>query len=243
MQSLRLYLLKGRQTLNKFMFQPWMVSFLPAVLLCGIWFGFAGFLWGAAVILPIVVIAKMIVERDANARRLDDLTGLDTRAGLLDCLGIMLQGPLNLGSGTSAIVIEIDGFAELQNRMGNGACDEVLQQAADRIVSATRNGDVVARLSGCRFAIAIAPGRNIDMEVAVQLSERIQRELAEPMSVDASSVRITGSVGFCLARRIKNCTAPSLLEAAETALEEARRHGASSIRSYSADLKRAVAAR
>jgi predicted signal transduction protein with EAL and GGDEF domain len=119
----------------------------------------------------------------------------------------------------------------------------VLRQVADRIRGAIRPGDTPARLIGHRFALCLGQVRQGGMEVGLSVTERLQAVIAEPIAVNAGSVYVTASVGFCLARRALAPDAASLLQAAEIAMDEARRAGPGSVRAFSGEMAAALEAR
>jgi diguanylate cyclase (GGDEF)-like protein len=144
---------------------------------------------------------------------------------------------------TLVLAVELDEYPALVQRFGIAASERILRRAADRMELMVRETDVVAHLGGHRFAIMLTQNRQLDMEIALQLSERLHRELADPFTIDTSTIYVTASVGMCLARRLKECTAFSLLQGAEVALEEARRHGGNALRIHSDEMAKIVAAR
>jgi EAL domain-containing protein (putative c-di-GMP-specific phosphodiesterase class I) len=106
-----------------------------------------------------------------------------------------------------------------------------------------RAGDVIARISDSRLAITLNPVRRIDIELALQIAARLQSTLEEPVAVNAASIYVTVSMGFCTLSRAKLRSPQGLLDASTTALQEARRTGPSAIRAFSEEMKRVEVAR
>jgi GGDEF domain-containing protein len=93
--------------------------------------------------------------RETNARALtDDLTALGNRRHLVE----RLQAAIDRGGELALLLIDLDGFKELNDTLGHHAGDEVLRQIGPRLASAVREHDTLARLGGDEFALVLAPG-------------------------------------------------------------------------------------
>jgi diguanylate cyclase (GGDEF)-like protein len=232
-----------RRRLTNAFNRPQTLAFLPALMFGGYWFGGEGVLIITSVTFPMVLMLGGLFEGDRNIERLDGLTGLANRNHLIDTLDQFLESYEGQGQSTIAFVIQIDDFAEVAESLGSAATEDVLRRTADRIVSVTRPGDVAARLVEHRYALALGPVRQANMEVGLRVAERIQAAIAEPISVDATTVYVSASIGFCLARRAPARDGEALIESAEVAMDEARRAGCAQIRAYSAEMSAAVEVR
>jgi diguanylate cyclase (GGDEF)-like protein len=149
-----------------------------------------------------------------------------------------LQDQFVTNKSTACVVIQFDDLTQLLDRHGRAAQAEVLERCAERICAALREGDVVARLEGGGFAIAIAAMRKLDVESMVQLAARLQTAVSPPISVDAARFYVTASIGFCLGDRAPQGNGASLLDAAQVAADEAVRNGPGAIRAYAPDMAR-----
>ncbi|SNS91656.1 putative bifunctional diguanylate cyclase/phosphodiesterase [Tropicimonas sediminicola] len=229
-----------RRRLNHAFIRPQTLAFVPALMFGGYWFGGEGVLMITAVTFPMVLMLGGLFEGDRNFERLDGLTGLANRTHLLDTLQDFLSHYEGQGQSTIAFVIQLDEFAEVAEALGSAGTEEVLRRTADRIHGAIRPGDVAARLVEHRFGLALGPVRQANMEVGLRVCERIQTAIAEPISLDATTVHVSASIGFCLARRAPQRDAEAMLEAAEIAMDAARRAGRSQIRAYSREMSAAI---
>ena len=78
--------------------------------------------------------------------------------------------------------------------------------------------DTVARLGDSRFAICLAPVRQLDLELCIQLAGRLQATVEEPIPVDGTGLYVTACVGFCPRNRAPSGGAQAWQTAALTAL-------------------------
>jgi len=215
---------------------PQLIAFLPAILLCGYWFGGETALVVCALILPAALAAGGLMpsvswQRPAPS---DGVTGLPFRGAAVAAIDAIMQARLETGRTTACLAIEIDDFETCTRRNGPTAADDILAVTARRIAGMLREDDLLVRLEGPAFALVLAPLRRADLEMLIQLSARLQAAVAEPINVDGGQVYVSASIGFCLPGRAPAPTGAAFLEAAMQALTEARRHGPGSVRTYSA---------
>jgi diguanylate cyclase (GGDEF)-like protein/PAS domain S-box-containing protein len=169
-----------------------------------------------------------ITDRKRNEAELahralhDTLTGLANRALLSDRLEHALVQQSRDGMRHALLFIDLDGFKLVNDGFGHEAGDEVLREAARRIVRGVRKGDTVARLGGDEFAVVLhgVAGRANALQKAQQLCEA----LAVPYLVgDHSEAFVTASIGVALSA--EGLSAADLLRAADSAMYLARERG------------------
>ncbi|MDT8854426.1 bifunctional diguanylate cyclase/phosphodiesterase [Paracoccaceae bacterium Fryx2] len=220
--------------------RPELMVFLPAVTLAAFWLGGEKALILAALGMPLLfAIAGAFRFHDPAPPPLPDgLSGLALRPQIISALDSVLRDTAITGKTTACLVVQFDDAAILLDRHGRAAQTEVLGRSAERICSALREGDTVARLEGGGFAIALGAQRRIDLEVMVQLAARLQAALSPPISIDAARLYVTTSIGFCLGVRAPEPTGRALLDAAQVAADEAVRNGPGAIRAFAPDMAR-----
>jgi EAL domain-containing protein (putative c-di-GMP-specific phosphodiesterase class I) len=98
-------------------------------------------------------------------------------------------------------------------------------------------------MQGGNFVVVLAPVRRLDLETMVQLSARLQEAITAPISLGAAQIYVTASVGFCISGRAPEPTGRAIIDAAQTAADEAARHGPGAIRAFSMDMTRRQASR
>lgn len=219
--------------------RPEMILFLPAITLAAFWFGGERVLVLVALGAPLVfALAGAFQQSDTGPALPDALGGLGLRAQMVTVLdGILKSEPIS-GRTTACLVVQFDDMDQVLERHGRAAQTEVLTRSAERICATLRSGDLVARLEGGGFAIALSPVRRLDLETVVQLSSRLQSAINVPVSLNAQRLYVTASVGFCLAQRAPEPRGKALLDAAQVAADEAARHGPGAVRAFSPDMAR-----
>lgn len=221
---------------------PHILAFLPAITLGAFWLGGETALLVVALLLPAVLGLVGGVSVRANPTEMrDGLTGLRLRAAVERALDHSLENQHKDGLTTASLQIELDEFHVFSERFGHKAAEDLIVRASDRILGVLRSNDVMARIDGGSFAVAISPVRRADLETLIQMGSRIQAAISEPFSLDATTVYLTASIGFCLSSRIENRTGAAMLEAAECALYKARRHGPGGLRAFSPEMQKKVA--
>ena len=150
----------------------------------------------------------------------DALTGLPNRALLMRQLTAAVEDAQERGGSVAAILIDIDGFKNVNDTLGHPAGDELLQRAAERLRGCVLEGDTVARLGGDEFAIALPRGTD---EHAIAVSRRVVTALRRPFSAAGQELRIGVSIG--IAQLADQRTAEELLSDADIAMYVAKKNG------------------
>lgn len=220
--------------------KPELMVFLPAITLAAFWLGGEQILILVALGAPLTfAIAGAFRFHDATPMPLPDgLSGLALRPQIISALDQVLRDSAITGKTTACLVVQFDDANVLLDRHGRAAQTEVLARSAERICSALREGDTVARLEGGGFAIALGQLRRIDLETMVQLAARLQAAISPPISIDAARLYVTCSVGFCLGSRSPEPNGRALIDAAQVAADEAARNGPGAIRAFAPDMAR-----
>ena len=217
---------------------PPVLAFLPAVTLGAFWLGGETALLLASLGLPLLfTLAGAFVPPAAAAAPVrDGVTGLMLRERF-DAAMAQIHGETDgTGLRSACFLLELDDWRDLADRHGQGAADMVMQRCGERILAALREHDVAARIGDARFAVCLQPVRQLDLELCIQLSGRMQAAIEEPVALDGIAVYVSCSVGFCLRGRAPGPDAASWFNATAAALAEARSHGPSSIRAFAPEM-------
>jgi diguanylate cyclase (GGDEF)-like protein len=160
-----------------------------------------------------------IVDRLRQSERAavtDDLTGLGNRRHLLHRLGEAIE---DSDAEVALLLVDLDGFKELNDTLGHHAGDEVLRQIGPRLQAALREGDSLSRLGGDEFAVVLAPG---DEASASATGLRLRAALERSFGVGGIRVHIDASIGIALFPEHSH-DALGLLQRADVAMYEAKR--------------------
>ena len=134
------------------------------------------------------------VGRERSAALRDPLTGLPNRVLLDDRIEQALRLSRRTGEQFTLIVVDLDGFKEVNDVRGHYAGDTVLRTLARRFEAVVREVDTVARVGGDEFVIlSLSTGGDQD---ASALVGRLRHALRRPFSVDGALVEIDGSLGW-----------------------------------------------
>ncbi len=234
----------GTGLVKRLLARPELLGVIVALGLSWTWFGPKGALVVAVGALPLTLLSH---NRGSNTqddghigKGQDAVSGLPLRASVVAALDRALSARATTGKTTACFVICLDDAQTIVERYGQAAHDKVLRRIADRLGVTLREHDCIGRLEGDRFAIALGPVRRADLETAIQIAGRLQATVQEPISIDAMTIYVGASVGFCLPSRAPQQTGAVLLAAAETAMEDAWRNGPGAIRAFSPEVAAAV---
>jgi diguanylate cyclase (GGDEF)-like protein len=133
----------------------------------------------------------------------------------------MLARAVRDGSSTALLLLDLDHFKTVNDKWGHLAGDAALRQFASTVAAELRGGDLLARLGGEEFAVALADRRT---DQAENLAERIRRAVAAlRVSAGAADIRLTVSIGVASIRDTDSLDA--LLKEADLALYQAKASG------------------
>jgi len=126
----------------------------------------------------------------------DPLTGAANRSALAAALARAVDRAARAGHRVALVMIDLDGFKQVNDALGHGAGDSVLRAVVRRLREVVRAGDLVARLGGDEFALLFA-----EVERPEELPGRLaalERRLAEPIRVGEVALTLGASCGLAL---------------------------------------------
>src|SRR3954470_13824160 len=176
----------------------------------------------ATVLVGMARAGRTVVERLRDSREqamTDDLTGLGNRRHLVDTLHAAIESSGANGDELALLLIDLDGFKELNDTLGHHAGDEVLRQIGPRLKELLREDDTLARLGGDEFAVILQPG---DEATASTAGLRLRAALEQSFAVGGIHVHIDASVGIALFPNHAQ-DAMGLLQRADVAMYQAKR--------------------
>jgi len=212
---------------------PQSVAFLAASVLAAYWLGAAAILLAMPLILLAFYPNHRTVGDTVDLRARDD-GDINLMRGELDRV---LAHARKKSFQTACLAIQIDDFETLFNRYGRATADMITSRCLDRLARALRSSDQLFNLSNGQIGILLAPVRQFGLEPALELAERLQSTVGEPISLNSTTACISASVGLCLDGHAPNSSGKSLFDATIAALGDASRHGPSTVRAYSRGMR------
>ena len=138
--------------------------------------------------------------------------------------------------------IDLDDFKTVNDSLGHAAGDEVLREVGERLKSAVRPTDTVARFGGDEFAVLLDGVTG--SEDAADAAARILRALDLPVEIDGKNVFPRASIGICLVgEELETPAAADLLRNADVAMYMAKRDSKGSYRVFESTMHERVVER
>ena len=132
-------------------------------------------------------------QRNAHLAYHDSLTDLPNRLLLADRLTQSVAAAHRDRQPLTLLVMDLDGFKEINDTLGHEAGDRVLQQVAERLRARLREVDTVARLGGDEFAVILP---STDVHGAESTARKLLEDLARPIVIGARTTAVRASIGI-----------------------------------------------
>jgi diguanylate cyclase (GGDEF)-like protein/PAS domain S-box-containing protein len=177
----------------------------------------------SAYVLVNDITARKLVERMLEQQALSDpLTGLPNKRYFGDRLAQALAQARRQESRIALLFLDLDGFKDVNDRLGHAAGDGLLKEVAARLSACVRAADTVARLGGDEFAVLLETNRSIDD--AELVAGKLVEALHAPFALAEGEVSISCSVGIAL-HPVDGDDFKSLLRHADLAMYRAKQAG------------------
>jgi diguanylate cyclase (GGDEF)-like protein/PAS domain S-box-containing protein len=167
----------------------------------------------------------------------DVLTHLPNRVLFKDRLAQALALAERQGKQLAVMFVDLDYFKKINDSLGHEMGDKLLQSVAGRLLACVRRTDTVSRFGGDEFAILLSQIEHA--EDATFSARKILRSLAAPYVIDNKSLDISASVGAS-AYPGDGQDAESLLNKADAAMYEAKKHGRNNYQSFRPDMQERI---
>lgn len=153
----------------------------------------------------------------------DPLTGILNRRALDEPLTRELKSGLRYSAPACLMILDLDYFKTVNDRLGHMAGDLVLRELAALMTDTVRDVDIVGRYGGEEFAI-ILPHTSIRQ--AHTLAERLRTQIeSHAFAVEDGIVRLTTSIGIADVCNPAIASVEDWVNAADSALYEAKAQG------------------
>ena len=133
---------------------------------------------------------------NARLALLDPLTGLPNRRLLTERLDREVVMARESGRPMALLILDVDGFKDINDTMGHDVGDKLLVEVARRIRHVARDSDTVARLGGDEFAVLMPGVGHVDK--ATELARRILDQFSSPFDLDTINLHVDSSVGVAV---------------------------------------------
>jgi diguanylate cyclase len=164
---------------------------------------------------------RRVEQRLAYLAYHDALTDLPNRLLLQDRLAQALRVATRTSSSLALLILDLNGFKEINDTLGHHAGDLVLQTAASRVRAMLREADTVARLGGDEFAIVLPLA---DVDGALLTAQKVLHEIEQPCVIDHRALSVRASLGIsCFPEH--GISAEALLQRADLAMYVAKSDG------------------
>ncbi len=180
----------------------------------------------SVVLLPVVAITTGLVfmstrqalERAHEASH-DTLTGLANRQAFLDRLGEVTE---TRATGRAVLIMDLDGFKDINDRLGHQVGDALLIAFADRLHALLPADSTAARLGGDEFGVVMPVGVADDADQVRRLVTDLHAGLTMPLKIEGFPVSVGVSIGVARSE-CDGATTRDLLRAADVAMYKAKR--------------------
>jgi len=186
-------------------------------------------------------IARDMRERKAYEARLqylanyDPLTGLPNRELLGDRTLQAVAHARRAGRPAALLVLNLDRFKLVNESYSHGAGDTLLRMVADRLRSAVREGDTVARLGADAFAVLATDLARPDDVLPV--ARKIREAMHSPFWIEGRDLHVTLSIGASVYPRDGE-EFDILLRNADAAMHRVKTNGRNGFQFYAATMTR-----
>lgn len=153
----------------------------------------------------------------------DGLTGLFNRRYLEVFFKQLLSRCVRQKNSLACLMIDIDHFKKINDNHGHTVGDLVLKEVGVLLGNQLRGHDIACRYGGEEFTMLL---ENISPSHALMVGERIRTVIADhTFNADREALQATISLGIVVLEPTEETTVLEIIEKADTALYEAKKHG------------------
>ncbi|HEY1575271.1 MAG TPA: GGDEF domain-containing protein [Pseudonocardiaceae bacterium] len=152
--------------------------------------------WLAVLMLPPlhVLHRSILIRQLEHAATVDEKTGLLNAASWHSLAATQCERARRLGRTLGLLMVDLDHFAQVNERFGRDVGDQVLHAVGDTMRREARSGDLCGRLGGEEFVLLLA---DTEIDGAVHLADRVCQQLRSMHLADdgVEGVRLSASIG------------------------------------------------
>lgn len=167
-------------------------------------------------------LANVDLERLTRLSQRDGLTDTPNRTLMLDRLQSAISMAQRRSTLAAVFFLDVDHFKTINDTLGHGVGDAVLQMVARRLESSVRDSDAVGRLGGDEFLVLLPEVSKITDTTAI--AEKILLDIAVPVMIEGHALQLSVSVGIAMYPGDSE-DASTLITLADAAMYSAKRQG------------------
>ncbi|HXO61607.1 MAG TPA: EAL domain-containing protein [Candidatus Acidoferrales bacterium] len=152
-----------------------------------------GLATGAVIVFHDVSVARALGAEMSHLAQHDILTNLPNRTLLQDRLTQAIATASRNDSRIAVLFLDLDGFKHINDSLGHGTGDRLLQLVAKRLLATVRTSDTVSRMGGDEFVILLSEVSHAG-DAGVKAG-KILSALSAPFEMEQNTLRVTASVG------------------------------------------------
>lgn len=176
---------------------------------------------------------KQTEEHVRHLAHYDALTNLPNRTLFNDRLGQALINAQRDNGKAAVMFLDLDRFKNINDTLGHGIGDLLLQEVAVRLTGCVRQGDTVSRLGGDEFVILL-PELN-DEKDARLVAQKLLNAAVFPMVLEGHELHISASIGISY-YPMDGANAEALMKNADVAMYRAKEEGRNNFQFYHASM-------
>ncbi len=165
---------------------------------------------------------KVATERIQHLATHDPLTGLPNRSLLIDRLSQAIHGAHRRQGYVGILFLDLDRFKTINDSLGHGTGDQLLQAVTERLRACIRQGDTLARQGGDEF-ILVLPEIS-EPAIAGRVAEHLLQALRAPFAVQEHLLHVNASIGISI-YPVDAADPPTLIRFADNAMYQAKEAG------------------
>jgi diguanylate cyclase (GGDEF)-like protein/PAS domain S-box-containing protein len=193
----------------------------------------SGQMTGAVIVFHDVSVARAMSLRMSYLAQHDFLTQLPNRMLLSDRLTQAIASAHRHKKLLAVLFLDVDHFKHINDSLGHGIGDQVLQSIARRLVTCVRESDTVSRQGGDEFVVLLSEVARA--EDAAFTAGKVLAAVSRLHRIDHQDLHVTASVGIGV-YPADGADAETLLKNADLALRHAKVHGRSNQQFFEPDM-------
>lgn len=171
-------------------------------------------------------------EKIHSLAKYDQLTGLPNRSMLSEMFESALSQSRRHGVDWSLLFIDLDDFKQVNDALGHHVGDELLREVSQRLSNQIRDTDTLSRFGGDEFILLLQGGA----KEAADISSRLINVVSQSYDIHGSTLQISASIGIAMLSHDGE-TLHDLIQAADTAMYQAKSEGRSCFRFFAASMQ------